>query len=101
VARTEPSPVVRPILPLPEEPEEEVADVLPTRPPPGAPRVQVRFLVYSRVPDRRTVALSIDGGSMVTLREGESEADLKVERIMVDRVQLRHGGELFAVRARD
>jgi hypothetical protein len=63
--------------------------------------VQVRFLMYSRIADRRTVALSIDGGAMVTLHEGEAADDLEVERILPDRIHLRHGGQLFAVRARD
>jgi len=72
-----------------------------TRPPTGAPRLKVSFLVYSAVPERRRVALSIDDASMVTLHEGESAHDVEVERIFADRVELRHGGRKFTLRARD
>jgi hypothetical protein len=51
------------------------------------------------VPARRTVTLTIDGGDMVTLREGESAGSLEVARILPDRVHLRHGGQTFAVQA--
>jgi hypothetical protein len=74
--------------------------VLP-RPPAGAPRVQLSFLVYSGTPDRRSVVLSIDGGSLVTLREGETAAGLTVARIFPDRVHLRLGAQVFAVHPRD
>ena len=72
-----------------------------SRPPAGAPRVQLSFLVYSQAPERRTVVLAIDGGSLVTLREGETAAGLTVARILPDHVQLRMGAQVFAVRPRD
>lgn len=71
------------------------------RPPPGAPRVQVNFLVYSRAPERRTVALTVDGRGFVTLHEGEADGDLEVARILADRVQLRWAGQVYTVFARE
>jgi hypothetical protein len=105
------APVVRPVpappvetARLPEPPpaaapppvEPATADVL-TRPPPGAPRVRLNFLVWSRVPARRTVTLSIDGGAMVTLHEGEAQGDVAVAQIFADRVHVRWGGQVFSV----
>jgi type II secretory pathway component PulC len=58
-------------------------------------------MIYSSVPERRTVALVVNGGSMVTLHEGESAGEIEVERIKPDGVQLRHRGRSFTVRARD
>jgi hypothetical protein len=69
--------------------------------PAGAPEVRLSFLLFSPSPDRRSVALSIDGGSLETLHEGESTGSLDVVRILPDRVDLRWGGEPFTVRARD
>jgi hypothetical protein len=63
--------------------------------------VQLSFLVYSQTPERRTVVLSIDGGSLVTLHEGETAVGLEVARILPDRVHLRLGAQVFAVRPRD
>src|SRR5206468_4064688 len=64
-----------------------------SRPPAGAPRVQLSFLVFSQTPERRSVVLAIDGGSLVTLHEGETAAGLEVARILPDRVHLRMGGQ--------
>jgi hypothetical protein len=69
------------------------------RPPAGAPAIQVNFLVYSRSPGRRTVALTIGSGGMVTMREGDASDEVEVVRILPDRVHVRHAGQLFAVRA--
>lgn len=84
-----PSPADRPVR-LPE-------------PPPGTEElsgVRVSFLAYSRKPELRTVALSLEGGSLVTLREGERAGDLQVTQIYPDRVDLTRGGAPFTVRAR-
>ena len=70
------------------------------RPPPSAPRVQISFLVYARAPERRMVWLSIDGGSLITLHEGESSGGLEVARILPDRIHLRHNGQVFLLRTR-
>jgi len=76
-----------------------VEDVVPTEPPAGAPAVTVNFLAYSRVKDRRTVALTIGNAGMVTLREGETAGNVEVARILPDRVHLRYAGVLYAVKA--
>ncbi len=65
------------------------------------PRVHVSFLIYSPVPARRTVALTVEGGNLAMLHEGESTGGVEVARIFPDHVQLRHAGETFTVRARD
>jgi hypothetical protein len=79
----------------------------PAAPPPvakrpdGAPEVQVSFLVYSSVPTRRTVALKVDGGGLVTLHEGESAGGLSVREILPDGVDLDWQGQTYTVHARD
>jgi hypothetical protein len=57
-------------------------------------------LLYSRAADRRTVSLTIDGGDMVTLHEGESAGSIQVARILPERIHVRYEGRLFAVEAR-
>jgi len=69
--------------------------------PADAPRVEVNVLLYSRLPERRTVSLTIAGGAMVTLREGESSGDFEVTRILPERIHVRYGGRMFAVEARN
>jgi len=90
--------------------ESSLPDAESTPPPPlevlsrlpaGAPHVQVSFLFYSRVPERRTVLLSVDGSSTETLHEGERAGDLEIARILPDRVHVRWSGALYSVRARD
>ena len=71
-----------------------------TRPPAGAPRMRVSFLVYSSVAERRSVVLTIDGGSLTTLREGESSNGIDVVRIRPDSVELRWQGEAFRLEVR-
>jgi hypothetical protein len=65
------------------------------------PHVRVSFLLYSRVTERRTVSLSVDDGSLVTLHEGQQASGVEVTRIFPDRVELRRDGQDFTVRARD
>jgi hypothetical protein len=103
--RAEPPPARPPAsaeVPPPEaeSPPLPPIDVLP-RLPAGAPHVQVSFLFYSPVADRRTVLLSVDGSSTETLHEGERAGDLEIARILPDRVHVRWSGQLFSVRARE
>ncbi|HZP43779.1 MAG TPA: hypothetical protein VFD84_20020 [Candidatus Binatia bacterium] len=76
-------------------------DLVVPRPPADAPRIQVSFLVYSRVPERRSVTLTIDGGGLTTLHEGESADGVEVARIFPDHVELRHAGKSFVLVPRD
>jgi hypothetical protein len=85
-------------VPRPSEPD---APPPVRRAPSGAPKVQLSFLLFSGSPDRRSVALSIDGSGLETLREGEASGALEVVRILPDRVDLRWEGQPFTVRARD
>jgi hypothetical protein len=105
-----PAEVQRPVVtpPAPQAAARPARDPAPApaapvfaRPPTGAPHLKVSFLVYSAVPERRRVALSIGDASMVTLHEGESAHDVEVERIFADHVELRHDGRRFTLRARD
>jgi hypothetical protein len=101
VARAAPSPEVEvEVRDLGEEaPAPDMVEMLPRLG--GVPRIRVSFLAYSPTPERRTVSLTIDDGTMVTLREGESAGGIQVTAILADRVQLQHGGRLFIVPARD
>jgi hypothetical protein len=106
VAKAEPPP---PLARARVKPRPPVEDVIPPdvdagvleHPPPTAPRVQISFLVYARAPERRMVWLSIDGGSLITLHEGEASGGVEVARILPDRIHLRHNGQLFLVRTRN
>ncbi|MFN8545467.1 MAG: hypothetical protein U0807_14830 [Candidatus Binatia bacterium] len=109
-ARAAPPPtaVARPPIPAPAPPA-AVPDPLPAPPPAPVdelrtgppPRVRVSFLAYSALPERRTVALAVEDGAMVTLREGGRSGDVEVVRILPDRVDLRRNGITFTVMARD
>jgi hypothetical protein len=62
--------------------------------------MRVSFLVYSSVAERRSVALTFDGGGLTTLREGEESNGIEVVRIRPDRVELRWQGEVFSLEVR-
>jgi hypothetical protein len=63
--------------------------------------VRVSFLVYSNAPERRSVALTIDDGGLVTLQEGQEASGLSVVQIQPDGVELAWQGQSFTVRARN
>jgi hypothetical protein len=83
-------------VPRPAEPAAR-----PTPRPAGAPDVRVSFLIYSRTPARRSVALSIDGAGLLTLREGQTAHGLEVVEILPDGAQLAWEGARFTVPARN
>jgi type II secretory pathway component PulC len=60
----------------------------------------VSFLVYSSVPERRSVALTFDGGTLTTLREGDEANGVAVVHINPDRVDLRYEGVVFTLEVR-
>jgi hypothetical protein len=62
--------------------------------------MRVSFLVYSSSAERRSVALTFDGGGLTTLREGEESNGVQVVRIQPDRVELRWQGEAFTLEVR-
>jgi hypothetical protein len=66
---------------------------------PSPVAITISFLAYSPQPERRSVSLAVDGGSLVTLREGESAGGLRVARILPDRVEIEHAGVARTVRA--
>jgi hypothetical protein len=67
----------------------------------GEPLVHLRSVRFSSIAEDRAAALAINGGSAVTLHEGESAEGVEVQLITPDRVYVRHGGSIFAVRPRD
>jgi hypothetical protein len=97
-SRAVPPPVPYPPTPQPEvqEPPQRIASKTPT----GAPRLRVSFLVYSSIAERRSVALTIDSGSLTTLREGEESNGVEVVRIRPNGVDVRWQGETFALEVR-
>jgi hypothetical protein len=62
--------------------------------------VHVSFLMYSSLPARRSVALSLEGAGMSTLREGEYFQGVRVVEIFADAVDLEWGGMRYRVPAR-
>jgi hypothetical protein len=84
-------------LPVPAPPEAPI-DVLPG-PPVGAPDIHVNFLIYSAVPERRQVSMTIDNGPLVTLHEGQKAGGIALVRILRDRIHVEHNGRTFSVRA--
>ncbi len=71
------------------------------RPPRGAPRVRVSFLLYSEDPGRRRVMLTVnDATDLVTAYEGQRVEALEIARILPDEVHLRYEGKVFAVQPR-
>jgi hypothetical protein len=106
VAAPAPTPVAPPAIAAPtpapaataKPPERTVQQVFGA--PAGAPRLRISFLVYSSLADRRTVVLTIDGGSLTTLREGDEAEGISVVQIHPDRVDLRWQGETFTLDVR-
>ena len=71
-----------------------------TKIPAGLPRLRVSFLVYSAAPARRSVALTIENGSLTTLHEGEEVNGIEILRIRADGVELRWQGQAFLLPVR-
>jgi type II secretion system (T2SS) protein B len=99
---TSPPPTTVPREAAPARPstaEEAIQSLKASRPPAGAPRLRVSFLVYSSSAERRSVALTI-GEQLTTLHEGEESQGVQVVRIHPDKVELRWQGETFTLEVR-
>jgi hypothetical protein len=59
----------------------------------------VSFLIYSAVPERRVVTMTINSGPLVTLHEGQRSGDIALVRILRDRIHVDHNGRIYSVRA--
>jgi hypothetical protein len=81
--------------PAPIEPPVEVL----RGPPAGAPDIHVSFLIYSAVPERRVVTMTINSGPLVTLHEGQRSGEISLVRILRDRIHVDHNGRIYSVRA--
>jgi hypothetical protein len=99
-AAEEPAPVAPDVAALDEQ-EPHPTPPPRSRPPAGAPDVRLSFLMYSRSPERRTVALTVGKGALASLREGESAEGFEVVQIHRDHAELRFGGERFDLWPRD
>ncbi len=95
-AATSPPPAapVRPAAPAPS-----VARPEPPLRSAGEPRIQVSGIRYSSSPPERAVTLEVDGGSPVTLHQGESMGELEVQLILPDGVYVRRGGHVWMLSA--
>jgi hypothetical protein len=60
----------------------------------------VSFLLHSPAPERRSVALSLEGAGMSTVREGEYFQGVRVLEILPEAVDLEWGGVRYRVPAR-
>jgi hypothetical protein len=60
----------------------------------------VAALAYADNRGERVVSVAVDGGTPVTLHEGESADGIEVQLILPDRVYVRHGSNVFAVDAK-
>lgn len=83
---------------LPEPPPERRKLAL-RRPPSDTPKIAINVLVWSPADERRFAFVSVDGGSMTRVREGDEIAGLRVERIYRDMIEFAHGGSTFLLRA--
>lgn len=72
----------------------------PPRGPASPSRLEVEAIAYSPVGSQRAVRLSIDGGSAVTLHEGESTRGVEVQLILPDAIYVRRGMDVFALEPR-
>jgi hypothetical protein len=78
----------------------EPRDTVPAPPPaqtPGTSTVRVRSIGYSAAEGKRTVTLAVDGGSAVTLHQGESAGGVEVQLILPEAVYVRRGADVFAL----
>ena len=84
--------------PEPEAPAETLFDT--GRSPPGAPKVALSFLQWSKDPARRFAFISIDGAPSQRVHEGEVAAGLTVAAITPTGVQFKREGTTFVIRPR-
>ena len=63
----------------------------------GEPRIQVHGIRYSSTAPERVVTLAVDGGTPITLHQGESMGDLEIQLILPDAVYVRQGGRVWMV----
>jgi len=78
----------------------EPRDTVPAPPPaatPGTSTVRVQSIGYSQAEGKRTVTLAVDGGSAVTLHQGESAGGVEVQLILPEAVYVRRGADVFAL----
>lgn len=69
------------------------------RPPTGAPNVAINIVWWSPVDERRMAFVSVDGGSMTQVREGDQVSGLTVKRIYQEMIEFGQGESSFLLRA--
>lgn len=86
-----------------KQPYEQPQDTLEPQVPspsssPGIPKVSLNLLQWSPEAERRLAFISVNGGPMLMVHEGDTVSDLTVERILADAVELRFGDSTFVVK---
>ena len=95
--RAIPPPTLPPPAPAAVEPPRRAA---PAYMPPGAPRIRVSFLVYSSVPARRSVAITIDCQALTKLHEGEETNGVQIVAIHPDPIEVEWQGGRYTIEVR-
>ena len=68
--------------------------------PKGIPKVSLNLLQWSPEVEKRLAFISLNGGPMIMVHEGDTVSDFMVERILPDTVELRFGDSTFVVKPR-
>ena len=82
----------------PEPPSDQIAAAT-RQPPSGAPNVAINIVQWSASADRRFAFVSVDGGGMTQVREGDEISGLTVKRIYQEMIEFAHDGSSFLMRA--
>jgi hypothetical protein len=94
----EEAPAVVASLPRPEPVQPASPQVL-RRAPGGAPRVSINILQWSTEPGRRFAFVSVDGGGMTQVREGDRIGGLTVKQIHQQMIEFGFNDSSFLLRA--
>jgi hypothetical protein len=89
---------VRKVHAVPDPPPEQGALAV-RRPPTGAPNVAINIVWWSPVDERRMAFVSVDGGNMTQVREGDQVSGLTVKHIYQQMIEFAQGESSFLLRA--
>lgn len=101
-ANTEPPTVVAAIAPDPAPqavPAPAAAQPVLRRAPGGAPQVAINILQWSTEPARRFAFVSVDGGNMTQVREGDHIGGLTIKHIHQQMIEFGFNDSTFLLRA--
>lgn len=95
----EPPPVALASLPAEIPPPPRTEPQILRRAPGGAPQVAINILQWSAEPTRRFAFVSVDGGGMTQVREGDRIGGLTVKRIHEQMIEFGFNDSSFLLRA--